>query len=504
MERVLKQLCNCCFEYRTLNGCNNNLTNPDWGKADQPFLRLVPPDYTVGTDGADGLAGPDRCSARVASNLIFAQDQPIPNKKCASNMFWLWGQFIDHDLVLTLTGTDCEDITVSSDPVFTEDLSFKRSIFDPMSSPREQINSISAFLDGTNVYGTTKERNDFLRTFCKGKLKLSEGGLLPFNDGNYENAGGNVWFVAGDIRCNEHIGLASMHTLFAREHNYWAEQICKKCPCLCDEEIYQRAKLMVESEIQAITYNEFLPLLLGCCSLNKYNGYDSSINPQIYNMFATAAYRFGHSMVASKIFKCKNLKLKDIFFSSYHICNSGGIDNILRNFACTISEELDAKVIDDLRNFLFGTGPAGHDLVSLNIQRGRDHGLPDYNTVRCALGLPKITAFSDLSSDQKIIDGLQECYGDVDNIDLFVGGLLEKHKCGSMLGPLFHKIVKIQFQRIRNADRLWYERRLTCEQVKFVNNLKLSDVIKRNTCIKDIQKCVFISPKNKCCHCCKH
>ena len=191
--------------------------------------------------------------------------------------------------------------------------------------------------------------------------------------------------------------------------------------------------MIVEAEIQSITYNEFLPLLLGKNGLDEYKGYDSSVNPEIANLFATAAYRLGHTMLSSQMLRLTekgheyehgHLALKDAFFRPDKLVSEDTMDPILRGLAASHAEAIDTFIIDDVRNFLFGPpGAGGFDLASLNIQRGRDHGLPDYNTAREAYGLTKVTSFSEITSDTVLAGKLKALYGTVDNIDVFVGGL---------------------------------------------------------------------------------
>ena len=514
-KTVIKQLAKRKFEYRHIDGEHNNHKNPTYGKAGQHFIRMAPTDYA---DGINTPSGSGRPSARHISNKIFHQKKSNPSKKCLTNMFWLWGQFIDHDITLTETGDESYSIAIPAgdkyfDPNGTgnKTMPFHRSKYYEGTgvgdTPREQFNSITPLLDGSNVYGSDKVRNKFLRKYSGGRLKTSLGRMLPINNGHISNAGNPAtsYFVAGDIRCNEHIGLLSLHTLFVREHNWWANKIKYACPNLSDEEIYQRAKIMVEAEIQAITYNEFLPLLLGPRGLRKYKGFDCDVNPEMSNEFSTAAYRFGHSMVASDIYKgtsYRGKKLKDTFFSSHIVSNGSGIDEILCAFAETKAEDIDAKLINDLRNFLFGKpGHGGHDLAALNIQRGRDHGLADYNTCREHLGLEKYVSIKDITCNKDLCAILTELYGSVDNIDLFVGGIIEKPKGHSVLGHVFHEICRDQFERIRDADRFWYERRLTCEQISYLHCITMGDIIRRNTRIKKCKKCVFAK---QCDHCDKH
>jgi hypothetical protein len=513
-KTVIHQLLSGCYEYRELDGSGNNEKHPEFGLKEKPFMRKAPARYGSSKEGC-ALNDDGRENPRTVSNELSDQKESIPNSKCASNMIWLWGQFIDHDITLTHTADDPANIdvpdTVPEDPLEPV-IPFNRSASDPdkdncnPGNPRQQINSLTPFIDASNVYGTSEKRNKYIREFCGGRLKMNSGELPPFNDGSMDNSGHHVgpFFVCGDIRSNEHVGLASIHALFVREHNYWANKLACECPEMCDEQLYQRAKLMVEAEIEAITFNEFLPLLLGECEISRYC-YDCDIDPQVTNVFATAAYRFGHSMVPTDILHDK--KLREVFFSSHYICNESNIDNILSEFACNVAEEVDTKLIDDLRNFLFGDpGEGGADLAALNIQRGRDHGLAYVNDLLKACGLSQISSFSDVTDDKDIQAKLATLYDNVNHIDIWIFGLLQKKdKCSdSMLGPLFHAIVKDSFLRLRDGDRLWYENRLTKEQIKLVNCTKLSDIIRRNTCVKHIQDDVFRVPLCGRCRICHH
>ena len=476
------------------------------------LIRLTSSAYA---DGLNTPSGPSRPSARFVSNAIFHQDDvtKIINPKNCTDMFWLWGQFVDHDLDLTPDGGDAFNISVPTGDTFfdpestgTVEIPLTRSTFDAATgsgvTPREQLNKITPYLDCTNTYGSTTARANWLRTFKDGKLKTGPGKMLPINDGTIDNAGatGANPFVAGDVRANENVALLSMHTLLMREHNWWATQIKSVNSSLTDEEIYQRARVMVEGEVQAITYKEFLPLLLGDGAIPEYTGYDSGKDTQISNEFSTAAYRLGHSLISEKLLRLKNdntsigsLTLRDAFFSPDHYANEGDINYILRGFCKQKCQKLDAKLVNSLRNFLFGApGSGGLDLASLNIQRGRDNGLPDYNTMRTELGLGAKATFGDISSDTAVADALSTAYGgDISKIDPWAGGLCEDVVEGSQLGELFHHIIREQFIRTRDGDELWYENRMTKRMKNYVKRNTLSAIIQRNSSVKNIQNKVM-------------
>src|SRR5262249_49345275 len=108
-------------------------------------------------------------------------------------------------------------------------------------------------------------------------------------------------FMAGDIRANENIELTAVHTLFLREHNRLADLIHQQFPGLSDDEVYQDARGIVIGEIQSITFNEFLPALLGTGVIPAYAGYSDTVNPDIATEFSTAGFRVGHSLLAPDV-----------------------------------------------------------------------------------------------------------------------------------------------------------------------------------------------------------
>lgn len=495
---------------RTIDGTNNNQQNPQMGAALTQLTRILSTDYA---DGWSAMAGASRPSPRVVSNTVAAQDDLIPNTLGTSDFLWQWGQFLDHDIDLTdgADPTEFENIVIpETDTHFIAGptMSFNRSLYDGatgQTDARQQLNEITAWIDASNVYGSEEERAHALRTFDgTGKLKTSTGDLLPFNEEGLPNAGGesNSLFLAGDLRANEQLGLTVMHTLFMREHNRLADEIVQQSPELTGDEIYEKARQWVGAQMQVITYKEFLPALLGPKALRPYRRYDADINAGIANSFSTAAYRFGHSALSPTLLRLNaagdeseygHLALREAFFSPSRLANEGGIAPILRGLASQASQKIDPYVIDDVRNFLFGTPPSnGFDLVSLNIQRGRDHGLPSYNQARIDLGLEPAVQFSDISSDEAIQSRLAEAYGSVGDIDLWVGGLSEDALPNGHLGELFTTIIADQFEALRDGDRYWYTRVLTPEERKIVEQTSLADIIRRNTTIGDeLQDNVF-------------
>lgn len=508
-------------EVRTYDGTNNNLTNTSWGATFEHLQRLSPNAYA---DGISELAGPNRVSARVVSNNVHNQDEgeSVPNTFNGSDFVWQWGQFIDHDLDLTDGAEESADIEIPSGDVFFDPtgtgaavIPFNRALFDPNSgtstdNPREQENEITSWIDGSMVYGSDDERAAALRdTTNTHLLAVSDGNMLPFNITGLANAniGTDVLFLAGDVRANEQVGLTVMHTLFVREHNRMAQNIMDDNPGADPDDVFETARRLLVGKIQYITYNEWLPALIGSGAIPAYTGYDDSLNPTIFNEFSVAAFRLGHTMLNEQLLRLGadgneiaggHIDLMNGFFAGTTLLTEeDDLDPFLRGFASQLHQAVDAKIITDVRNFLFGQpGSGGFDLASLNIQRGRDHGVPSYNAMRTAMGLTARTAFSEISSDANVVAALEATYDSVDDIDLWTGGLAEDVSGNSQLGELFQAIMVKQFTDVRDGDRFWYENYLDQTDQDIVEDTSLARIIRDNTDIdgNEIQSNVFIVP----------
>ena len=501
-------------EFRSIDGAGNNPLN--LGTAGTTVLRKTPNGYT---DGIGSPGGANRRGAREISNLVNAQAEVFPNSDNISSYVWQWGQFTDHDISIIKNANPKEEFDIPvplGDPQFDPQsrgnkiLAFQRSSWTFVDGVRQQIDANTPFLDASQIYGCDKTRFKALRALDgTGHLATSDGNFMPFNVNGLANQPQSQpgklvnpadFFLGGDVRANEQSGLTSIHTVFLREHNYWADQIKAANPTFTDDDIFFRARAIVNGETQLITYRDFLPIVLGPNALKPYTGYDSSVDPRAAIEFTTAAFRVGHTFLPPVLMRLNSkgrptpgdIALGSTFFTP-PLVTSGGPEPFLRGLAKQIPQQVDAYVIDAVRNFLIGGVRAqGFDLPSLNIQRGRDHGLGSYNQVRVGYGLAPKTTFAEMTSNLDFQARLASAYNSPDDVDLWVGGLCEDHINGGQVGETFHTIIKDQFERLRDGDRFWYESYLDPATLATVQQQTLGAIIKRNTVIgREMQDEVF-------------
>ena len=515
-------------KYRSYDGQCNNLERPMEGVSQSAFKRLLSPVYEndfntpVGWTPEKLYRGFRKPNARDVS-LAIAGAAHIESDERLTAMTMQWGQFIDHDLDFAVgsparqtftSGAICNATCRNLAPCFNIQMprqdprrrgpgpqciemerssavcgSGETSLIFRRVSRREQLNAITSFIDGSQIYGSSETEALDLRDLFSdhGLLRFdivsteARKPYLPFNrdapiDCQRNNSLDHPFrcFRAGDPRANEQLGLLTMHTLWLREHNRIAASLLNINPSWDGEKIFQEARKILGAQLQHITYQHWLPKIFGPhfqTMLGKYNGYNDSVDARVANAFATAAFRFGHGLVNPFLYrydgdflphKGGHLPLHQAFFAPERLLSEGGVDPILRGLflAPMKSPQPEALLSRELTERLFEK--AHHvalDLAALNIQRGRDHALPEYNEYRRWCSLPVTEDWDQLHDikSQKMRMKLKELYGAVGNIDLWVGGMLEDPLQGAKIGPTFACIIADQFKRTRDGDRFYYE-----------------------------------------------
>lgn len=501
-----KKKTSCTQSFRSLDGTCTNSKNPLWGSAGTPLYS-----YSRNPSSNSGSYN-NLPSARLISNIVCSQNDDVLNDRSLSELVVFFGQFVDHNIVATVANPN-EPMHIEippDDPVFgntTETLHFVRSVrgFSEEHPKTERpINSLSSAVDLAAVYGADSYRASQLRTMQDGKLKDSTGNLLPKNTDLLFNAPSNdaSFFVAGDHRSNEHPVLTSLHVIFLREHNRLADELKFYFPEWNDDMLYNMSRMINWAQFQKIVFEEWYPTITGY-RLSPYRSYKRGRNPSISDVFSTAAFRMGHTMVGNVVSRrdanmnpLPSLDMKSMFFAPF-VVTENGIEPFIRGAVKQLAQEVDVLVHSALRNFLFTNvqGEQGFDLIALNLQRSRDHGIPPYNAVRRMFKMRPVRRFSQITSNTALQSRLQSAYGSVDLIEAWIGLMAEDHVFGSSMGPTMLRIWQTEFTRIRDGDQYFYERRNlfpkeVLDKMPVLGNLKGSDnlmraIILRNCDISD-------------------
>ncbi|MDO9442132.1 MAG: peroxidase family protein [Beijerinckiaceae bacterium] len=629
---------------RTLDGNGNNVDNPTWGNADQPFIRLTDARYGA-YDATTGnrLVNPifDGLDPRTISNIIGDQEDGLPKAASEANIFFMaFGQYFDHGLdflpkggngVIEIGGPGAERAPGADNPA---DLTRGAVAFIDADGVPQHMNMTSPFVDQNQAYGSHSLVGQFLRGGDgAGGLtsRLFSGApdpsapqfnLLPTlrelinehweNDTIFKSATGDVSFrtyyaglvgsdgaidasivsamasnfmgsghpllldtnpfqnlldhyVAGDGRANENFALTSMHTVWARNHNFHVDNLDAAGFEGTPEELYQAAKILNEAEYARVVFDEFADALIGGMRGSGSHG-DSGYNPEanagISHEFAAAVYRVGHSLIGQTLTvmdetgQPKQVALFDAFLnpsndaSTYsaplppgYVPQPGyeqlGVSNILGGIVTQQAEEVDFNIVDAVRSDLVRINA---DLFSFNVARSWDVGLGTLNQIRMGLqasqdpyvseavgfagALTPYASWEDFQTrnglSDTVINQFMQAYPDlvlqdaaeiasfqaanpdialvngntvkgIDRVDLWVGGLAEKHINGGMVGQTFWVVLHEQFDRLQEGDRYYYTARLDNLDLyeNQIDGQNFSDIVARTTGLSNLGEHIF-------------
>lgn len=506
--------------YYSLNGSCNNLDIPFWAQVKIPFVRLLPANYSDGNcafrKSVDGSPLP---SPRIMRTKLLKNKEILDDK--INNLFYCFGQWLDHDVTHSLdipSDVSCcngikeasqvpEDICMPiiippNDPFYSKFgvtcLDAKRSIntntVGCKMKPCSQINFATGFIDMSILYGQDEDTANELRSHEKGQLKFKkdeitsnqmyppilygskncpEGGLTP--------VGSNAsCFHVPDERVHINPEITAIQIVTLRLHNYLGENLYKINPHWSDERLYQEARRILIALYQHVIFAEHVPLLIGPemtarfklfpASSGYVNGYNNRVNPQTLHSFEAGVGRLPHSMIKGKVTYLNVNTKPDTYllrnlYSNYSRLFLG--KNMFLNIISSYNEQQcasqDKHFTEEVNNWLFYSAldkKYGLDLSAVDIQRGRDHGLSSYNEYRQACGLCRLKTFDDMKNeikDPEDVEILKTLYKSVDDIDLYVGSILEKSLPNALVGPTAACIQGESFFRWKVGDRLFYE-----------------------------------------------
>ncbi|MCS3743702.1 peroxidase family protein, partial [Rhizobium sp. BK661] len=375
-------------------------------------------------------------------------------------------------------------------------------------------------------------------------------------------------YVVGDGRGNENFALTSIHTIWARNHNYHVELLEQSGFQGTAEELFQAAKMVNEAEYQRVVFTEFADMLIGGIRGDGDHGfeeYNPNATAAISHEFAAAVYRVGHSLIGQTMTvigpdgEPRQVALYDAFLNPSndpgvfkgplppgYVPQPGygqlGVNSILGGIVTQSAEEVDFNIVDAVRNDLVRINA---DLFSFNVARAWDVGLGTLNQVRMdlaastdpyvreALGyagnLSAYTSWEDFQArnglSDIVINQFRQAYPDlvlqagdiasfqainpdiqvaiqadgtglvkgIDRVDLWVGGLAEKHINGGMVGQTFWVVLQEQFDRLQEADRFYYLNRFDNFDFyeDFIDGQEFADIVARNTGLTSLSESIF-------------
>jgi hypothetical protein len=476
------------LHWRTADGSWNDLRKDDDGRYDPMvgaawtrFFRNVGDD--IGLDAVRPRENPatNPVSVRELSRALLAPKGPRAEVPYLNLWAGAWIQFMVHDWVShgTPDATRIDHIPLApDDPIRLryglEALAVPATPRDPTTGDRDgdrpptTLNEVTHWWDASQLYGSDADTQRALRSGVDGKLALTDDGFLPVDPATGVERTGFVrnWWL----------GLAMLHTLFAREHNSICDRLRDTHPTWDDERLFQTARLVNAAVLAKIHTIEWTPGILANRTLheamnanwyglltNWFGGEDKHAieavpissrelggivgGPQ--GTFAryglseefTAVYRLhsllpdavvvrapGAAPVEVPLLRTRHAAVKDLLRT--HGLETLAASMGVQNPGALVNNNFPAALLE-----ISAPGMPVMDLGAIDLYRDRERGVPPYNQLRAELGLVRITRFDELSEDPEVVATLRRLYGQdeagadrVDAIDLLVGTLCEGHR----------------------------------------------------------------------------
>uniref|UniRef100_A0A182Q8P1 Uncharacterized protein n=1 Tax=Anopheles farauti TaxID=69004 RepID=A0A182Q8P1_9DIPT len=464
------------------------------------YRRLLPALYDDGVYAfRRSTSGVELPPARdISARFHIAWGSEKPRDTMRSVALVQWSQFIEHDLAKTTVqtmhdGTDieccttehgqllpryrhpsCKPMQVSEDDPYYRTygatcLNYVRSALSLGGTtchlgPANQLNQATDRLDLSQLYGSLANDTEQLRTGKGGRLKAhlydsseylqqAATGQLCASDANLET----ICYDSGDTRVNVNPYITLLHTLFLRSHNRLAKHLALLKPTWTDEQLFTVARTINTRLYQNIV-REWLTTVTGAVErkdpVDAFNDQQQQQDDRVSNEFATAAIRFYNTMMPGEISNTVGSSaaydLETLFYRPKDLRKRDYFAHLVSSVLGQNAMSLDTAYVDDVAHLLFGVRHVGLDVLALDIQRGRDHGLARYTDYYTLCNGKPVTSWTDLERVLKPDDfkTIRAAYATVHDVDLIVGAMAEwPAQPGATVGPTLSCLIREQIRR---------------------------------------------------------
>lgn len=477
---------------RTADGSYNDLNHPEMGMAGTRFGRNVPLEDAMVNES--NLLKP---SPRLVSQKLLARSEFQP-ATILNMLAAAWIQFETHDWFSHGNNQPDNkiDIPLAADDPWEQEhhqpLKVDKTLDDTTRTNDTKhlpsfINYETHWWDASQVYGSSQEKVEELRSHIDGKMKIGEDGLLPIDAATGTDLVGNsgTWWLS----------LGLLHTLFVKEHNLVCDHLKKEYPDATDEQLFDRARLIVAALTAKIHTVDWTPAILPhpATTIALHANWWGILGPDFKRMFGrigdsellsgivgsstdhhtapyylteefTSVYRM-HPLVRDEyefysindgkfiqkydlmeIFGkqarhvMETIPMADLFYS-YGIMHPGAVT--LHNYPAF------------LRRLVKENGEA-FDLAAVDILRDRERGVPRYNRFREIIGRGRVKSFEEITSNPQWAKELREIYNDdLDSVDLMVGLYAEDLPEGFGFSDTAFRVFILMASRRLKSDRFF-------------------------------------------------